>query len=133
MDNKLERIIKNSTFTLIDGNYVYAKVSKVPTKGKHFMISKDNDEITVVTESKNLKFLDIMERNKDNYSLISLNVSIPFYSVGFLAAISGQIAKNGMNILIISTYSKDYVMVRKEHTKKAMATLKGLGLSKTSR
>lgn len=90
------------------------------------MVSKDKDEITVVTKSKNLQYLDLVERNKEDYTLIALNVSVPFYSVGFLAAVSDAIAKAGMNILIISTYSKDYILVKESCKAEAVAVLKKL-------
>lgn len=104
----------------------YAKVSKRP-KDSHFMVSEDKDEITVVTTENRLGELDLIERNKDNYKLITLNVSIPFYSVGFLATVSSAIAKGGMNILIISTYSKDYIMIKEDRLEKAKEVLLSLG------
>lgn len=109
------------------GTFVYAKVKKVPQSGDHFMVSQDKDEITVVTLEENLDSLDIVERNKESYSLISLNVSVPFYAVGFLAAVSTAIAKGGMNILIVSTYSKDYILIKKEKLDNARQTLTDLG------
>lgn len=127
MDKNLEKIIKSSTYAVSKGRYVYAKVSKLPIKGKHFMISTDSDEITVVTEERNLKYLDLMERNKENYALIALNVSLPFYSVGFLASVSNEIAKKEMDVLIVSTYSKDYIMVKEENLTKTLYILKELG------
>ncbi len=106
---------------------MYAQVLNAPSVDKHFMVSKDADEVTVVTKEENLPELDIKERNKDFYRLIALNVSIPFYSVGFLATISQAIAEQGMNILIVSTYSKDYIMVKDDKLEKAKSVLMGLG------
>lgn len=127
MNDELKRIIEQSSFEVQKGIYIYAKVNSAPEIENHFMVSKGKDEITVVTKEENLQDLDLIERNKDNYSLIALNVSIPFYSVGFLATISSAIAKEGMNILIISTYSKDYIMVKEDKLEKAKAVLLTLG------
>ena len=91
------------------------------------MVSQDKDEITVVTSEENLKDLDLAERNKEDYKLIALNVSAPFYSVGFLAAVSSAIAKKGMNILIVSTYSKDYILIKKQKLQDARQVLTSLG------
>ena len=131
MDKKLQQIIKTSTFEIQDGTYIYTKVAKKPKSNKYFMVSQDKDEITVVTKKENLGDLDLIEKNKDYYRLIALNVSLPFYAVGFLATVSSAIAKEGMNILIIATYSKDYIMVREEHLEKAVKALKGLGFKST--
>ena len=127
MNDEIQKIIKKSTFRVEEGRFVYAQVLNAPSVDKHFMVSKDADEVTVVTKEENLPELDIKERNKDFYRLIALNVSIPFYSVGFLATISQAIAEQGMNILIVSTYSKDYIMVKDDKLEKAKSVLMGLG------
>ena len=126
LNSKLKQVIQSSTFQIIEGTFVYTKVGKIPN-GEHFMITTDKDEITVITEEGRLNELDVVERNKDSYSLIALNVSVPFYSVGFLAAISKAIAEAGMNVLIVSTYSKDYIMVRNDLLQKALQILLSLG------
>src|SRR5437667_9431774 len=109
MSNELQEIIKQSTFTVEEGRFIYVKVSEITEISKHFMVTIDKDEITIVTKEQNFVELKTLERNKDNWSLIALNVSIPFYCVGFLAAVSGELAKAGMDIMVVSTFSKDYV------------------------
>lgn len=128
MNEDLKKILNKSTFTLIDGVYIYTKVKSIPNGGNHFMMAKDKDEITIVTKLDNQKYLDLIERNKDDYNLISLNVTIPFYSIGFLATISNAIANQGMNILIISTYSKDYIMTNIKKYNECRNVLLKLGL-----
>ena len=131
MNNEIGKIIKASTFKIEEGRFVYTQVLKAPSIDKHFMVSKDADEITVVTREENLPELDLKERNKDYYRLIALNVSIPFYSVGFLATVSQTIAEQGMNILIVSTYSKDYIMVNDDKLENAKSVLLELGFKET--
>jgi hypothetical protein len=94
------------------------------------MVSKDSDEITVVTKEENLSKLDLIEKNKEFYLLIELRVSIPFYCVGFLAEVANIFSGKDMNILLISTYSKDYIMVRVEFIEKATQALLDLGFKK---
>jgi hypothetical protein len=127
MNKELEEIIRRSSFEVIKGRFIYAKVSAYPREDIHFMVSKDSDEITVVTKVENLGKLRLIEKNKETYTLIALNVAIPFYSVGFLAAVSKAIADRGMDILIISTYSRDYILVKKSELRKARPALKELG------
>jgi len=126
LNPELKKIIRSSAFEIIKGTFIYARVNQIP-KDKHFMVATDGSEITVVTEESRLNELDVVERNKDNYSLIALIVSVPFYSVGFLATVSGAIAEAGMNILIVSTYSRDYIMVKKDVTQKIKNILLSLG------
>lgn len=127
MTDDIQSIISQSTFSVEEGIYIYAQVKTAPSIDNHFLVTKDKDEITVVTKEENLSSLDLIEKNKDSYSLIALNVSIPFYSVGFLATVSSAIAKAGMNILIVSTYSKDYIMVRADKLEEAKEVLLSLG------
>ena len=127
MNDELQQMITRSTFQVIGNDFVYTKVKELPGDGAHFMVTKDEDEITVVTKQGNIEKLAVLERNKDTYALISLNVSVPFYSVGFLATVSSSVASEGMNILIVSTYSKDYIMVREDNLEKTKKVLLNLG------
>lgn len=131
MTDELRKIIKSSSFALHEGRYIYAKVKTAPPIDDHFMVSKDKDEITVVTREENLKKLDLIEKNKEFYLLIELRVSIPFYCVGLLAEVANILRGKNMNILLISTYSKDYVMVYSENLEKATQALLDLGFKKS--
>jgi hypothetical protein len=91
------------------------------------MVSCDADEITVVTREDKIGDLDLIERNKESYALIALKVAVPFYSVGFLSTVSNSIAREGMDILIVSTYSKDYIMMKDDCLESAVNILKELG------
>lgn len=128
--NSLVTIIKQSSFEVIPGRFCYTKVSTFPTANNHFMIVQDDDEITVATKKENVSSLALIEKNKDDYALIALNVSVPFYSVGFLARVSEAIAKKNLNILIVSTYSKDYILIKYNQCLAAEAALLSLGLNK---
>lgn len=130
MKKELKKIIQKSFFEVIEGNFIYAKVSAYPQGAGHFMIAQDDDEITVVTWAENLEKLSLIEKNKENYALIALHVSVPFYSVGFLAAVTRAIAAREMDILIVSTYSKDYILVKQAELEKATLALKELGLKR---
>lgn len=127
MDEKLRKIIESSTFEVIPGKFIYAKVSKAPQINNHFLITNDKDEITVVTEENNLGELEIIEKNKDYWTLIALNISAPFYSVGFLATVSSAIAKENRDVLIVSTYSKDYILVQYDFLDGVKKVLLSLG------
>ena len=130
MSDNLTEIMRNSTFNIEEGRFVYAKVRTVPKmKDRPCMVFCDEDEITVVAKEKHLKDLDLIEKNKDYYRAFSLNVSIPFYSVGFLSTISGAIAERGINVLIVSTYSKDYILVRDDRAAIVKEALIDMGMN----
>jgi len=129
MAKTIIEIIKESSFKVMEGKYAYVQGSTPPARVQdHFMISTDDEEITVVTKEENLKDLSSIEKNKDSYRLFALDVSVPFYSVGFLAAISEAIAKENINVLIVSTYSKDYFLIKDNCSDKVEEILVSLGM-----
>ena len=93
------------------------------------IITQDSDEITVVTDIKNLKDLGDYKRNAENWKLINIRCGNPFYCVGFLAAISSQTALNGLDITMTSTYTNDYIMCKQEELNKCTSLLIKLGFS----
>lgn len=122
----LKEAIPKSIATVINGTYVYVKTDRVEKNDIHFMVSKDKDEITVVTKKENIKDLNVLEL-VGNYKLIEFKPAIPFQTVGFLAKIAEVIASQGMNILIVSTFSKDYIMIKEEELEKGLQALKDTG------
>jgi len=127
MKNQVLKMLCNSTFTISTKKYLYVKVKKEPLVSNHFMISKDNDEITVVTEESNLASLDLLEKNENLWRLVSINLSVPFMA-GTLATINSACAKEGLSNLIVSTYSKDYLIVKDSQVEKIRTVLEKLGL-----
>ena len=98
------------------------KVAFENTKIKGYL----EDEITVITAKENLKELNALEIVGD-YKLIEFKPAVPFQTVGFLAKIAETIANEGMNILIVSTFSKDYIMIKEELCEKGISALKNIG------
>lgn len=131
MDSKILEMFGKSTFSISKEKYIYAKVKEIPPVSDHFMISKDKDETTVVTEEKNLSFLQVIEKNNNLWRLVSLNFHTPFMA-GTLATINSACAENGLNNLIISTYSRDYIIIKDSQAEKVREVLKKLGFKEKS-
>lgn len=119
-------MFRESIFSVAAGDYFYAKVNGESSIDGHFMIAKDGDETTVVTEERNLSKLAVIEKNGNAWKLIALKLTKPFVA-GTLAAINTACAKNGLNNLVVSTYSKDYLLVKKSQLKKVKSALSNLG------
>ncbi|MBI2581460.1 ACT domain-containing protein [Candidatus Woesearchaeota archaeon] len=125
LSNQLKRIIAASKVVVHKGRYAYLKMRKTPA-GTYFMVAKDSDEITIVAEEKQLGGLTYESAIKW-FKLIEFRVAKPFVSTGFLAKISQAIAQRGINLLIVSTFSKDYVLVREERVNDTVAALRKAG------
>lgn len=122
----IQEAILKSIATIMKDTYVYVKTNDLEKPDIHFMVSKDKDEITVITKKENVKGLNALEIVGD-YKLIEFRPAVPFQTVGFLAKIAEVIANEGMNILIISTFSKDYIMIKEELCEKGILALKKVG------
>ena len=129
IEEKLAKVIQSSWFTLEKGIYVYTKVKEVPLPEKHSIVTRDADEITVVTELSNLSSLGDYERNPDNWILLNIKCGNPFYCEGFLAAIASVFASNGIDITLTSTYTKDYVMVQEQNIETSITLLQDIGFT----
>lgn len=108
------------------GVYAWAQVRSVPRGGDHLLIAQDEKEITVVTAPDHLASLDVIEVNRDRWRLIVFEPETPFYCVGFIAGLSAEFAKAGMDILVLSTYSRDLFFVKEEESERAAEILRAL-------
>lgn len=121
-------VITASTFHF-GGTFVWARVSQVPANGNHLLIAHDEKEITVVTSPENLASLDVLETNRDRWLLLSIDCANPFYCVGFISKISDRLGEAGLDILVISTFSRDLFFVKEEEGAKAAEVLRAMGIA----
>lgn len=121
----LDEVIRTSKVKVCKGRYAYLKV-KGANLQNYFMVSRDEDETTVVAEEQDIGSAEYSAIEKW-FKLIEVRVSAPFVALGFLAKITEAIAAKGLNVLVISTFSKDYFLVREESAEKAVQALREIG------
>ncbi len=126
VDAELKRIIKASHVVIHPGRYAYLRVSEIKPGTSYFAATKDEDEFTVIAEERDAVKIKFEEAVKW-FKLVEVKVSKPFVAKGFLAAITGAISDKGLNVLVVSTFSKDYMLVREEGIGQAIKSLKELG------
>ncbi|MEU5596414.1 ACT domain-containing protein [Streptomyces sp. NPDC020298] len=85
----------------------------------------DGLEHTRVIASENPPAGD--DKNYGPLRAFRLRVSKPFAAPGFLAAACTAIADQGISVLVISTFTYDYVFVRAERVNDAEAALRDRG------
>ncbi len=125
----LQQEISLSKVIVHPGRYAYLKTDK-QILGDHFLISKDADEITIITEEKNVDTVNFSEATKW-FKLFEIKAHVPFLTVGFIATITQAIAEKGLNVLVVCTYSKDYILIRDEGSNDAIQALKDIGFKVT--
>jgi hypothetical protein len=124
-DSQLQQVIQSSTVVVHPGRYAYLKCDTTPS-GNHFLVTQDADEVTVVTQEQYVVDVPHTETTKW-FKLLEIKVSMPFVATGFLATVTSTIADKGLNVLIVSTYSKDYALVREETAETAIEALRDVG------
>ncbi|MCR4334910.1 MAG: ACT domain-containing protein [archaeon] len=127
MNSELKEEIKNTVVKIHPSRFAYLQSSNTQNDS-YFLATKDNDEITFIVEEKNIEKFDFQKINKW-FKLIEFKITKPFLCVGFLAAVSKTISEKGMNILIVSTFSKDYILIKEEELEKAREALKETGFA----
>lgn len=121
-----QQVIADSTFRFA-GTYRYASVRSLANAEKHLMVTRDETEITVVTQEENLAGLDVLDLNADRWLLLAIDCANPFYCVGFIARISTALSGAGFDILVVSTFSRDWVFVKEEDATRAAELLREIG------
>jgi hypothetical protein len=127
----LPQILASTCFRLVPGQFYYLRLTTdaaIPApRAKFLAIVRDGDETTVVTEEPD------GFASSDRYGpmcLIELVVDMPFETVGLLAAATQAIASQGISVLVISTYSKDYLLVKWPFAELATKALSIAGLTR---
>ena len=126
MEANLEEVIRSSKAILHGGRYAYLKASAQTDLADHFLIARDGDETTVVTEERYLPGVAFEEEVKW-FRLVEIRVSLPFLAKGFIATVTRALADRDLNVLVVSTFSKDYFLIREEAVDEATAALRTLG------
>ncbi len=124
--SRLNNIIRKSTVKVLDGRFAVTKLNSKPSTTDYFMITDDGKEITMIVEEnklKNVKYDEVQSW----FKIIQVAVSVPFFAVGFLARITQAIAERKINVLVISTFSYDYLLIREKDLGLAIKALRRIG------
>ena len=87
------------------------------------------DELTLVVPEKQWKLISRKFSRcnvEGGYRIIVLDVKLEWSVVGYLAAISAALAEEGISMGVMSTYSKDIIMVKKSKLKRTLRVLRTL-------
>lgn len=121
-------MIADSSFRFA-GTYLFASVRAIAHPELHLMITRDGMETTVVTKPEHLHDLDVIDVNRDRWLLLAIDCANPFYCVGFIARISTALSGAGLDILVVSTFSCDWIFVKEDDGPRAADLLRALGFN----
>jgi uncharacterized protein len=124
-EHELQRYFKKGRAVVSPETYAIVKTERACAGS--FAVIKDPRETTCVIEETKLrsqKFLGM----EGGWRMITFDMILPFGLVGFMARISGALAKEGISIFAVSAYSTDHVFVKARDLDRAVATLEKLGM-----
>jgi len=107
--------------------FAVLKVEELPKIKDFFCVIKEKKEITLILKETDINRVNVIEMEKD-YRIITFNVTLPFNLVGFMSIISSALAKVGISLLAISSYSTDHILVKDKDLNKTIEALKELGI-----
>ncbi len=112
MPQSLDNFINDSPARVLPALYALVKSAQPPRDmANFFMVATDPEETTIIVRESEIPDVDVLGVER-GYRLIEFRPAIPFQGVGFLAAISRAIADAGLNILVVLTFSKDYILLK---------------------
>jgi hypothetical protein len=121
---ELERYFKNGWVLVSEKTYAIVKCRKAFPDA--FAVIRDDKEVTCVIEESEFADQNIQGIERD-WRLITFDMILPFGLVGFIAQVSGALAKEGISILTFSAYSTDHIFVKNKDLDKTIETLRKLG------
>ena len=129
----LRQTINSSPFVLHPQRYTVLQVQECSNPQPHFLVTHEAEEVTVITteEQRTLLQSEILHEQAW-FQLIEFKMATPFETPGFLAAIASQLASRHLNILLVSTFSKDWLLLKEEDLKAGLSSLHELGFQQVS-
>lgn len=122
----LQRVIATSPVRVLPGRFAVVECGATPDVALCFAVMNDGDEVTAIIEETHL--VSIAQRGCQKwFRILQLNVSAPFEAPGFLATAASAIAALGVNVFMVSTFSRDYILVRSDDLEQSLSGLQTAG------
>ena len=124
--DEIDQVIRKSKVTVLPGRFAMLRTEDDGNIPECFLVVKDGNEITLVVDESQLQQIKYSKSQKW-FNIVQLAVAIPFFAVGFLAKVTASIAEKGINVLVVSSYSYDYLLIREDDLGSVMNALISIG------
>ena len=91
------------------------------TQGQFFSVTRTGDELSVIAEAT---FVPEPLRAEVDWRVMKVHGPFDFSEVGVLAALAAPLAAAGVSVFSISTFDTDYLLVRCDQLREAVAGLR---------
>ena len=124
----IEEVLRASRLRRVPGAFAVARCGEVRGSERHLLVARDELETTVITRPELLADCEVLELNADRWALLAIDCASPFYCVGFLARLTATLAAENIDVLALSTFTRDSLLVPERDAERAMAALLAVGL-----
>ena len=97
-----------------------------PRTDAPFMILRDAHEVTLVLDEEDWKRIRHAVRDariENNYRLVTLDIKLPWSTVGYLARVTEILATAGISVGALSSFSRDHLLLKQDDLGKALRVL----------
>ena len=115
--------IKNLKMRVSNEDFAIVKAKKFDPMA--FANIKYQKELTLIINEQRINKENVLAIER-GWKLITFDMILPFNLVGFIAKVSDTLAKEDISIFVISSYSTDHILVKKENLRKAIDVLEKL-------
>ena len=97
-----------------------------PRADAPFMILRDAYEVTLVIEAEDWRRIRHALRDakvESGYRLITLDIELPWDTVGYLARVTAILAAAGISVGALSSFSRDHLLIKQDDLPTALRVL----------
>ena len=97
-----------------------------PRADAPFMILRDTYEVTLVIEEEDWRRIRHSLRDakvESGYRLMTLDIELPWDTVGYLARVTAILAAAGISVGALSSFSRDHLLIKQEDLPRALKEL----------
>ena len=124
----LDEVIRTSSILVHSDKYALVEAHDVTDREDHFAVIRETHGVTVITNEARLAQLTYHAVEKW-FRLFEIRISVTFGAPGFLARIAAALAAAGIVVLIVSSYGRDYLLLKDDDVAGGIEALKQLGFS----
>jgi hypothetical protein len=97
-----------------------------PRADAPFMVFRDPHEVTLVIEADDWARIRHAARDakvEKDYRLLTLDITLPWNTVGYLARVTELLAQVGISIGALTAFSRDHLLIKQDDLAKALRVL----------
>ena len=123
---QLDDVIRSSPIAVSRERYAVVRLAEPCPLGDHFLVCRDADETTLISPEALVPW-EAALATETWFRLLAIRMATPFATPGFLARVASVLAQRGINVYVVSTFSKDCVLLKEEDLEEGVAALAAIG------